>query len=260
MTLFKLFGVLIALAGAAALALVVAPSVSGQERRMRDLAVLAGRGSDIGVFVSDAGKGVTVDEVRPDSAAEKAGLKPSDVIVDFDGERVRSARQFSRLVQETPAGRTVTATVLRGAQRMQVQIAVPETRRVDLFGGLGDRLPPFNFNFDFDLPEIGSGRRLGLTVETMTDQLSAYFGAREGVLVTAVVDGSAAARAGIRAGDVITSIDGSRIRSPDDLLRAVRDAGDDEIEIGIVRDKKETTVKATVDPPRRRTFRGAQRF
>ena len=57
------------------------------------------------------GDGVVIEEVQPDSPAEKAGLKPSDVIVEFGGEHVRSARQFGRLVQETPAGRAVKATI-----------------------------------------------------------------------------------------------------------------------------------------------------
>jgi S1-C subfamily serine protease len=52
--------------------------------------------------------GVKIDEVNGGSPAEKAGLKAGDVVVDYDGERVRSARQFTRLVQETPDGRTVT--------------------------------------------------------------------------------------------------------------------------------------------------------
>jgi S1-C subfamily serine protease len=45
--------------------------------------------------------------VEADSAAAKGGVKAGDVVVEFDGERVRSARQLTRLVQETPAGRAV---------------------------------------------------------------------------------------------------------------------------------------------------------
>lgn len=258
MKLIKLFAVLIALAGAGVVAVVAAPSVFGQERperRVRDLSVLAGRGAEIGLFVRDEDAGVTIDEVRPDSPADKAGLKRSDVVVEFDGERVRSARQFSRLVQETPGGRTVKASVLRDKQRKEVSIAVPESRRVDLFGDLADRLPPFNFNFDFDIPEVMSGRRLGVTVQEMTDQLGDFFGAKEGVLVTAVADGSPAARAGLKAGDVITSVDGRPVRSQGDLIRALREASSDAVEIGIVRDRKATTVKASVEPARRRGFR-----
>jgi S1-C subfamily serine protease len=268
MTLGKLFGILVALAGIGVLAIALAPAAAGpfhshllaQDRpgRVRDLSVLTGRGADIGVFVRDAEAGVTVDEVRADSVAEKAGLKRSDVIVTFDGERVRSARQFSRLVQETASGRTITATVLRDAEQTDIRITIPEGRRVDLFSDFADRLPPFNFNFDFDMPEIVSGRRLGITVDNLSDQLAEYFGAKGGVLVTAVADGSPAARAELRAGDVITSIDGQGVHSREELVARVHGAPSDQIEIGIVRDKKATTVKVTVEPARRRMSRGVR--
>ena len=124
-------------------------------------------------------------------------------------------------------------------------------------GRLGDRLPPFNFNFDFDFPGALSGRRLGVSVDELTDQLAQYFGAKEGVLVTSVTDGSAASRAGLKAGDVITAIDGRPVRSRDDLIPELRDASGDELTIAIVRDKKASEVKAKIDTPAGRNLRGA---
>src|SRR4051812_21686102 len=100
-----------------------APEAQRDAQTARDFMVLAGRGAEIGVQVTDAkDAGVVVEEVRPESPAEKAGVKRSDVIVSFDGERVRSVRQFTRLVQETPPGRTVKATVLRDGQQRDVEI------------------------------------------------------------------------------------------------------------------------------------------
>src|SRR4029077_16988483 len=65
------------------------PQRAAQEAR--DFMVLAGRGAEIGVQVADGkDSGVVIEEVRPDSPAEKAGMKRSDVVVTFDGERVRS--------------------------------------------------------------------------------------------------------------------------------------------------------------------------
>lgn len=277
MRLLRFFAIFVALAGVAALALVAAPSVYGAfgqdrserpERRARELTVLAGRGAQIGVRITDGSGGVTVDEVEPDSPAEKAGVKRSDVFVEFDGERVRSARQFSRLVEETPPGRTVKAIVSRDGQRKDLQITPNEGRMADVIIN-GDRLRerfgdlsafvgrmPFDFNFDFDMPSVLSGRRLGVTVDNLTQQLAEYFGAKDGVLVTSVTDGSAAARAGMKAGDVITSINGDRVTSREELVRRLRDASGDDITIGVVRDKKETTLKAKIEPTRR--LRGAR--
>ena len=94
--------------------------------------VFAGSGSQIGVGVRDlndeelkGGKtatGIVVEDVEADSPAQKAGFKTGDVVVEFDGERVRSTRQFMRLVQETVAGRTVTAAVTRAGQRVTLSV------------------------------------------------------------------------------------------------------------------------------------------
>ena len=281
MRLLRFFAVFATLAGLAALAVVYAPGAMrpffsparAQDRpfeRDRTLSVLAGRGSGIGIRITDRSEGgVVVDDVAADSPADKAGLKRSDVIVEFDGERVRSARQFARLVQETPSGRTVTMTITRDGQRRDVQVT-PDERRGDVmvsgdfdymrelgrdFGRFGDRMPPFNFNFDFGAPFM-STRRLGVTTDELTGQLADYFGAKDGVLVTSVEEGSAASRAGLKAGDVITSINGSRVGSREDLLRGLRDASSEDVQIGIVRDKKERSVTAKIEMPQRRTPRG----
>src|SRR3954465_2413597 len=210
MKVLKVVSILVVIAGAIAIA--TAPALHGQrddssDRRSRALTVLSGRGTAIGVSIRDvmpaeAGgqpqAGVLIDEVRPDSPADKGGLKRGDIMVEFDGERVRSARQFSRLVQETTPGRTVKATIVRAGKRSDVQITPADDRRGDVtisgdfgdymrdlgrdLGRLGDRLPMFGF--DFDVPS--SGRRLGVTVSDLTSQLADHFGAKEGVLVTSV--------------------------------------------------------------------------
>src|SRR5262245_8627216 len=245
------------------------PPRAAQEAR--DFMVLAGRGAEIGVQVVEGkDSGVVVEEVRPDSPAEKAGIKRSDVIVTFDGERVRSVRQFSRLVQETPPGRTVKATVLRDGKQTDLEITPREGRGVlrgtyldgDRFRDglpwdldmLRDRLPDAwrgGLPFTFDLQGAMSGRRLGIDVDPLSDQLAQYFGAKEGVLVRSVTDGSAASRAGLKAGDVITSVDGQPVRSREDLVRALRDAKADELTIGIVRDRKESSIQVKLEPLRR---------
>src|SRR5205807_5377557 len=116
------------------------------------------------VDASGKASGVVVEEVRPDSPAAKAGIRTSDVIVEFDGEAVRSARQFMRLVHETAPGRTVKATVMRDGARKDVQITPAEGRESVWFDGdrlrerLGDawrayeQMPPFNFDFDLAPP------------------------------------------------------------------------------------------------------------
>src|SRR5258708_37519385 len=128
----KLFVTIPVLTGLAALAIVVAPSLHGQSRganpelrETRRFSVLGDPGAEIGASVRDLegsevreGGGAYVEDVRPESPAAKAGLQRADIVTRFDGEAVRSARQFGRLVRETPAGRTVNATVRRDGRSM----------------------------------------------------------------------------------------------------------------------------------------------
>ena len=58
-----------------------------------------------------------------------------------------------------------------------------------------------------------TGSTLGVTVSPLTDQLASYFGVKQGVLVSAVTSDSPAAGAGVRAGDVITAVNGQTVSS-----------------------------------------------
>src|SRR5690606_17747356 len=96
----------------------------------RSIAVLSGRGVQIGVHVRDldpeqlkTGSGAVVERVQEGSPAAKAGLKTGDVITEFDGERVRSARHLARLVGETPPGRDVSVTVRRGGDTVTLSVS-----------------------------------------------------------------------------------------------------------------------------------------
>lgn len=203
-----------------------------------------GSGGQLGIRVSDTESGVRVDDVSEGSAAEKAGLREGDVIIEFDGERVRSAMQLTRLVRETPDGRTVRVGVTRDGQRQDLQ-ATPESRGGFAFDFDGDRLRD-------EIERSMRGRimplrgRLGVTLQSLTPDLEEYFGATKGgALVSSVARESAAAKAGLKAGDVITAIDGRGVRSAGDVMRQLGDRSG-EIEIAILRDKQAMTLKATI--------------
>jgi len=101
---------------------------------------------------------------------------------------------------------------------------------------------------------LGSVRRLGVTVEGLDDQLAEYFGVKEGVLVKSVQADSAAQKAGIKAGDVITGLNGSKVYDPVDLNRVIeRIAETGEFTAEIVREKKTQSVKGKVEARDTRT-------
>jgi serine protease Do len=238
---------------------------------------LDGRGSQIGVVVSDpenaAESGVRVDDVDTDSPAAKAGVKEGDRVVEFDGERVRSTRQLARLVQETPDGRTVKMTLSRGGSQQSVDITPEASTSAGEWSfqvgpefrdeierslrGLRElpelQGPAFDFRFD-GVPGLGSPRgRLGVHVETLSDQLAEYFGVKGGgVLISSVTPDSPAQKAGLKAGDVITTVNGTAVRDAGELVEELRETGaSGEARLDIVRDKKTSTVTATLERPAR---------
>jgi serine protease Do len=251
--------------------------ISAQDRRVErrpNVMVLDGRGAQLGASVSDTDTGVRIDDVRENSPAERAGMQEGDIVVEFDGERVRSARQLTRLVQETPDGRAVNVAVLRNGQRQTLK-ATPESRGDFAFNFDADRLrdeiergmrdfnfEPKDFDFRFDdrgprrfeyrvpervMPLMGGRGRLGVSVQSLTPDLQEYFGATNGgALVSSVAPDSPASRAGLKAGDVITSINGREVRETGDLMRELADASG-EVTIVLLRDRQQMTVKATIE-------------
>jgi len=109
--------------------------------------------------------------------------------------------------------------------------------------------------FNEELPRsldrlLSPGRaRLGVGVQDLTPDLAAYFGVSTGVLVSSVDADRPAAKAGLKAGDVITAIDGKAVKSPGELVDQL--AGKQgEVTISLTRDKKALSLKAALDPPR----------
>jgi serine protease Do len=230
----------------------------------------AGSSSQIGVSIRDVDEndatkakgtatGVIVDEVETDSPAQKAGIKAGDIVTEFDGERVRSTRQFVRLVQETPVGRHVSLAVMREGQRVTVSLQPREGSgfRFKYFNIPTPKAPAMKFEGDLLAPKIekliiGPGR-LGISIEDLSSQLADYFGTKDGVLVTSVTDNSNASKAGVKAGDVITSLNGQTITSAGDLrTRTQRLESGEEFSVGVVRDKKPMTLKGKIEQPPQR--------
>lgn len=203
--------------------------------------------------------GVLVERVEEDSPAARAGLEKGDVVLEFAGERVRSAAQLRRLVRETPPGRTVTIQINRNGQTQTLNAKLKTPQKVFFFKELPkmEELPkmqigPFadrNFDYQFLMP----GPRLGISGEDLTAQLAGYFGVKQGkgVLVREVEAGSAAEKAGLKAGDVITRVEDTEVSSPDSLRRALpRDfEGTKKVHLTIVRDRHEQTLSVELEAP-----------
>src|SRR5258708_11690228 len=170
-----------------------------------------------------------------------------------------------------PAGRSVQLTVWSDgrAQTVSATRGKSQERHHPM-----RMVAPTPGTFAFRMPEIpdipamewngnmvfGGGPRLGIDAEDLSGQLGAFFGAPdgEGILVRDVNSGSPAEKAGVKAGDVITSLNGERIRTVGKLrekLSAKRDEKDRTVKLGVLRNKGEISLNVELPAPAARTKR-----
>ena len=223
-------------------------------------------------------RGVGITQVIKDSPAEKAGLRKDDVIVRFEGDSVTSVRKLNRLVSEVAPDQTVKLNISRGGSEQEVAVTIgkrnesmnamehwPEfdkLKGLDKIEGL-DRLKEIEKSLppganvwkwegegpgkDGMIFAFGNHRRIGVSTTQLTKQLADYFGIADGqgVLVTSVSDDSPAAKAGLKAGDVITAIDGEKVAGAGDLSRGINKKKDGEVTLTVVRNKSQRTINVT---------------
>jgi C-terminal processing protease CtpA/Prc len=213
-----------------------------------------------------AERGVLLERIVPDSPAAKAGLKDNDVITEINGQRVEGAAQFRRMIHEIPAGRAAQFTVWRDghAQTVSVTLGKSEDR-----GNMWFKTAPRAFSFQLprvevpEMPDVpgmdwsyggvlaGARPRLGIDAEDLNGQFGAYFGAPdgEGVLVREVNSGSPAEKAGVKSGDVITSLNGERVRSLGDLREKLAGKREEKtVKLGVLRNKSAVTLNVELPP------------
>ena len=202
--------------------------------------------------------GALVTEVEPDSPAAKAGVAANDVILEFDGERVRSVSQLRRLVQDTPAGRLVAVKISRAGQTRILNVKLEPASSEEFFPNV--MMPPIEIpevhvpDSNFEIFPVGP--HLGIAAQELNPQLAQYFGVAQGkgVLVLEVTAGSAAEKAGLKAGDCIVRVGDQEVESVSALHRALgRNSGSDEkreVSLTIVRDRHEQKLSVQLDTSR----------
>jgi serine protease Do len=153
--------------------------------------------------------GAWVEAVQSGSPAETAGVQVDDVIVGYNGMKVESARALRRMVQESPAGRTVELRIVRNGAAMLLPVTLGEGRDMLVGPAAAPRAP----------------RTLGVGVEPVSPQLADLFELNdgEGLFVSQVQSNSVAERAGIRARDLLVEIEGRVITSAEELSRTLNE-------------------------------------
>ncbi len=212
-------------------------------------------------------RGVEVTNVEDGSPADSAGVKAGDVLLTYNGETILGAQQFIRLVRETPVGRHVGISLWRNGREQRVTITPVGAQAFSLGPGseqfrnmareLGAMRAPDGTLLNLqglgslglmpDIPTVimaWNNSSLGLECEPLDSQLAQYFGVKQGVLVRSVSNGSAAEKAGLKAGDVLLSVGNHPIKTTDDFHRSIR-PGNAQIQIAVMRDHKQLAVSVT---------------
>lgn len=202
-----------------------------------------------------AERGVLVAGVEANGPAAKAGLQAKDVITEINGQRVEGTAQFRRMIREIPAGRTAQLTLWRDGRTQSISVTLgsfrgPLQSHVRMFG-------PKDFDFHFEMPEVhgfvGRTPILGIDAEDLSGQLGSYFGAPdgEGVLVREVKSGTPAEKAGLKVGDVVTKIDGERVRTVSELRQKMREKREKKtVSLSVIRKGAEMSLNVEVEEPK----------
>src|SRR5271165_6182026 len=197
--------------------------------------------------------GALISYVDQDGPACRAGLKNNDVIVGFNGSKIQNPDQLQDVIHATPAGKTVSLTVVRDGQKKDISATLGAWPNATAHMRNLPPAPPMAFMPpavsvppipDIDIPSFTAlSSRHGVVVENLSPQLSDFFGVQhgQGVLVRSVEKGSPAEAAGLKAGDVIVKVNNETVHDMADWRRAMH-VRSGKIQVSVVRDKHEQTL------------------
>jgi serine protease Do len=240
------------------------PPAFSQVTRSRTYAVQTAGTSYLGIGVAEVTpdhartlnlkdvRGAEVSRLEENGPAAKAGVREGDVVLEYNGSPVEGVEQFVRMVRETPAGRTVKLTVWRNGAAQNLTVTVGE-RQGTVFNTPGGtvripEMPPIEiprFEWSWQNSILGiEGESLGAA-----RQLAEFFGVRDGVLVRQVLRNTPAEKAGLKAGDVITRVDGANVGSTREITAQLRSAArtNRTVTLTVVREKREMPIAVTLD-------------
>ena len=220
-------------------------------------------------FDLSADYGAIVNRVLDDSPAETAGLEEGDLIVKFEGQHVGDWDDLVDMIEDHRPGDEVNLVIFRDEDQMDIKVTLegkPRGRSYR-YSWFSDRdfyvpkVPPIPKIPKLPklprIPQTGhvyigdwSGSYIGVHMMELNKQLAEYFGVEKGrgVLITEVDKKSPAEDAGLKAGDVIISVDSDRVFEYEDVTDAVDDTDPgDKLTLMVIRDKQELSFDVEVD-------------
>lgn len=184
----------------------------------------------LGVLTAKTEKGAIIKNVIDESAAKKAGLKNDDIITGLGGKEITSPDDLRAAIEAYKPGDKVTVNYLRDGKKKSTSLELGKTAGASFTYDLDSlrdmmnsfqpgnnfnfRMPRQNFNFNFN----NNQPKLGLRIEDTE--------AGNGAKVLEVQNGSAAEKAGLKKGDIITEINGEKVNEVNDIRSEMRQSED----------------------------------
>jgi serine protease Do len=164
-------------------------------------------------FGAKDSKGVLISDIVPDSPAAKAGLKPGDILLEFNGKKVEAPADLQRTVGLAQPGQDAKMKVWRDSSEKTVDIKIgeaPDEKEVQQRQGKS------------------TPSTLGMDVRPITPDIARQLNLKstDGVIVARVDEGSAASEAGVQRGDVLREINRQKVKSMADYERLTKDVKD----------------------------------
>ncbi len=242
------------------------PAAAGEYEMALEKYEDGSNGAWLGVYLQDVSsdlkealdleskRGALIAGVMDDSPAEEAGIEEEDVVVEFDGTEVKGKSHLTRLVKKHSPGDKITLKLVREGKEKSLTVVLGKEPKLQDFY-LYEGSPDFGFSKKLKTPgvysfNLASGSRIGVRVQNLSEQLGEYFGVKkgEGALITEVEEDMPAAKAGLKAGDVIVKVDGDDIEDTGDLIEAISEKEEgDKAEITVIRNRTSETFEVEVE-------------
>jgi serine protease Do len=215
--------------------------------------------------------GARITRVVPDSAAERAGLEPGDIVVGVDGRTVRGPRGLSKALEGHEPGDRIEVAAIRDGSERSFDVELGELPRLVAVGGGRGFVHASDCDGgdcgvvvcdDGDCAGVGLFSRfgarplLGVQIVDTTAELRRHLGGGDdrGVLIGKVVPDSSAEQAGIQVGDLVVEVAGETVDSAGDIGRAIRDRAGETFDVEVIRDGAALRLSVTLPEPEEREF------
>ena len=161
-------------------------------------------------FGMEQPRGALISRVLPDSPAEKAEFKPGDVILEFNGTRLKNSSELPPIVGSSPVNKSSSVAILRQGKRMVLDVTIGELPSDDEIRGRSPRLGK------------ATQKLLGIKVKELSDEQQERMQLKDGGVIVTQIGPGAGRSAGIRRGDVIQMINSQRVSNINDFKKVVK--------------------------------------